>query len=106
MKNIGSWGGHTGVGHGSGFLRGSNRGVTFCASGIAQKFLTARGLALGPPAGFGEMIVRGKLRAEKDGCKPGENAKENQRNRPGENFLVGQLCDKRTPLCCSWKQLE
>jgi hypothetical protein len=71
--------------------------MTFCASGIAHKFLTARGLALGPPAGFGEMIVRGKLRAEKDGCKPGENAKENQRGRPGEKFLVGRRCDKRSP---------
>src|SRR5580693_2024755 len=97
MKNIGSCGGHQGVRHGRGFLRGGNRGVTFCASGIAHKFLTARGLALGPPAGIGEMIVRGKLRAEKDGCKPGENAKENQRDRPGENSLVGRRCDKRSP---------
>jgi hypothetical protein len=71
--------------------------VTFCASGIAHKFLTARGLALGPPAGIGEMIVGGKLRAEKDGCKPGENTKENQRDRPGENFLAGRRCDKRSP---------
>lgn len=72
--------------------------MAFCTNGIPRKFLSARGFALGPPAGFGEMIVRGKLRAKKHGRKPGENAKENQRDRPGENFLVGRRCDKRKPL--------
>ena len=71
--------------------------MTFRASGIAYKFFAARGLALRPPAGFGEMIVGGKLGAEKDRCKRGEHRNENHRYRAPEKPLVGRSCDQRSP---------
>src|SRR5215469_10555598 len=100
MKNIRTCGRHQSACHGRAFLRGGNPRVAFCASGIATKVLEARGLSAGPPTGLGEMIVRGKLRAEKDRCKRRENAKKNKRDGSAEKSLVGRLCarHKRRPL--------
>ena len=79
--------------------------MTLRASSIAYKFLTACGLALGPPAGFGKMIVSGELRAEKDGCKRDEHGNENHRYRARKKSLVGQSCDMQSPSLRSWRLL-
>lgn len=71
--------------------------MTFRASGIARKFLAARGLALRPPAGFGKVIVSGKLRAEKHRCEREEKKNENHRKRAREKSLVGRRYDKPSP---------